>query len=168
MKPSCQLFRYNANKLECDLCDGRRFKRTSNVQRNQFNQKMPDYCVTGRDEWLREFQTCIWIPSQVFPYEEAKSLCESAGKIMLGTKNLSHVVDLMDLLNAKYIHVYSRRTGTKTYEMDDRTLIPSTFLCPGQTREDSDCLGVQNDPQSNWSTSPGLDDIICSHTRQFF
>lgn len=99
---------------------------------------MPEYCVTGRNEWFREYQNRIWIPSQVYPYEEAKSICESAGKIMLGIKNLSHVLDLMDLLNAKYIHVYSRRTGTKTYEMDDRTLTLSTFLCPGQTREDLD------------------------------
>lgn len=56
--------------------------------------------VTGRDKWFPEYQTCIWIPSQVYPFEEAKRLCESGTKIMLGTKNLSHVLDLMDLLNS--------------------------------------------------------------------
>lgn len=56
-------------------------------------------CVTGRDEWFPEYQTCIWIPTKVYPYEEAKRLCESAGKVMLGTNNFSQVLDLMDLLN---------------------------------------------------------------------
>uniref|UniRef100_K1S449 C-type lectin domain-containing protein n=1 Tax=Magallana gigas TaxID=29159 RepID=K1S449_MAGGI len=125
-------------------------------------------CVTGCDEWFPEYQTCIWIPTHGSLYEEAKRLCESAGKIMLGLNNFLQVLNLIDLLNTQYIHVYSRRTGNKTYEMDDRTLIPSTFWCPGQPRKDSDCLGVQNDPQSSWCTSPGVDDIICSHTRQFF
>lgn len=56
-------------------------------------------CVTGRDEWFPEYQTCIWIPTKFYPYEEAKRLCESAGKVMLGTNNFSQVLDLMDLLN---------------------------------------------------------------------
>lgn len=63
-------------------------------------------CVTGRDEWFPEYQTCIWIPTQVYPYEEAKKLCESAGKIMLGINNFSQVLDLMDLLNtSKYFRI---------------------------------------------------------------
>eukprot|EP00105_Crassostrea_gigas_P034474 XP_019918622.1 PREDICTED: uncharacterized protein LOC105318058 isoform X1 [Crassostrea gigas] len=168
MRPPCQLFRYNSDTSECDLYDGRRFKRTSNFQRNQFYQKMPEYCVTGRDEWFPEYQTCIWIPTQDYPYEEAKRLCESAGKVMLGINNFSQVLDLMALLDTQYIHVYSRRTGTNTYEMDDGTLIPSTLWCPDQPYEDSGCLGVQNDPQNDWCPSPGVDDIICFHTRQFF
>ncbi|XP_065939908.1 uncharacterized protein [Magallana gigas] len=168
MRPPCQLFRYNPNTSECDLYDGIKFKRTSYVHRNQFYQKMPDHCVTGRDEWFPEYQTCIWIPTHVSPYEEAKRLCESAGKVMLGINNFSQVLYLMDLINTKYIHIYSRRTGDITYEMDDGTLFPSTLWCPGQPYEYLDCIGVQNDPQSNWCTYPGLDDYeYCSHSSRF-
>ncbi|XP_052690063.1 uncharacterized protein LOC128168031 [Crassostrea angulata] len=169
MRPSCQLFRYNSNTSDCDLYDGRRFKRTSYVHRNQFYQKMPDHCVTGRDEWFPEYQTCIWIPTHGSLYEEAKRLCESAGKIMLGLNNFSQVLDLMDLLNTKYIQVYSQHVGFKSYALDDGTPITSTRppWCPWQPVEDWDCLGVQNEPGS-WCPYAGLDDFPCSKSRPFF
>lgn len=42
ISPSCQLFRFNAHSSVCDLYDGRGYKRVSNVQGNQFYQRMPD------------------------------------------------------------------------------------------------------------------------------
>lgn len=170
IRPSCQLFRFNLGTSECDLYHETRFKRTSYVHRNQFYQKMPDHCVTGRDEWFPEYQTCIWIPTQVYPYEEAKKLCESAGKIMLGINNFSQVLDLMDLLNTKYIHIYSQHVGINTYALDDGTPITLTRppWCPWQPMEDSGCVGVQNDPSSGWCLYAGLDDIPCTDSRPFF
>lgn len=72
LRQLCQLFRCNTLTAECDLYDGIGFRRISNVTGNQFFQKMPTSCETGRDEWFPEYQNCIWIPMYAYPYEEAK------------------------------------------------------------------------------------------------
>lgn len=56
--------------------------------------------MTGQDEWFPEYQTCIWIPTYVYSYEEAKNKCEAVGKVMMGTENYPKVMHLMNVTNA--------------------------------------------------------------------
>nr|XP_022316418.1 uncharacterized protein LOC111120060 [Crassostrea virginica] len=167
ISPSCQLFRFNAHSSVCDLYDGRGYKRVSNVQGNQFYQRMPDDCVSGRDEWFPEFQACILISKELYSYEGAKTRCESEGKVMMGAEDYQKVLHLMDLINTQYIHVYSRYTGSNTYQWYDGTPVSASLWCPYQPMDDSGCLGVDL-ALMNWCPAGGLDDIICTDFRQFF
>ncbi|XP_052705511.1 uncharacterized protein LOC128181239 [Crassostrea angulata] len=167
LRQLCQLFQCNTLTAECDLYDGIGFRRISNVTGNQFFQKMPTSCETGRDEWFPEYQNCIWIPMYAYPYEEAKNKCEAVGKVMMGTENYQKVMHLMNVTNAKSTHVYSRHLGNNTYQWIDGTMIPASQWCPGQPAENTGCLGVQNDLDSACPQG-GLYEIPCSFSNRFF
>eukprot|EP00105_Crassostrea_gigas_P042473 XP_019926621.1 PREDICTED: uncharacterized protein LOC105337542 [Crassostrea gigas] len=163
----CHLFRCNALTAECDLYDKIGFRKILNVTGNQFFQKMPTSCETGRDEWFPDYQNCIWIPMHAYPYEEAKNKCEAVGKVMMGTENYQKVMHLMNVTNAKSTHVYSRHLGNNTYQWIDGTMIPASQWCPGQPAENTGCLGVQNDLDSACPQG-GLYEIPCSFSNRFF
>lgn len=167
LRQLCHLFRCNTLTAECDLYDQIGSRKILNVTGNQFFQKMPTSCETGRDEWFPEYQNCIWIPMYAYPYEVAKNKCEAVGKVMMGTENYPKVMHLMNVTNAKSTHVYSRHLGNNTYQWIDGTMIPASQWCPGQPAENTGCLGVQNDLDSACPQG-GLYEIPCSFSNRFF
>ncbi|XP_061183304.1 uncharacterized protein LOC133191572 [Saccostrea echinata] len=163
---TCKQFRYNQVTKECDLYNGEGYKAVTNEAGNQFYQRMPPNCVAGRDEWFSEYRSCIWINTDVLPYEDAKLKCESEGRTMMGAKSTTQIRNLMHLLDLKWIHAYARRTGSNSYEWLDGTRVTEGW-CPSQPDSYTDCVGVDLS-MASWCSTGGLDDINCTHSRQFF